>query len=70
MIIIRPFDIAAVFELGPHRPGALYPPNSPRAMEVEWGAGNQGRERAGMIVGLMPFMTTGSRVTDPTARLQ
>jgi len=70
MIITRPFDMAAMFRLGPHRLGALYPLNGLNTMEVEWGAGNQGRERAGMIVGLMPFLTSRSEITDPTARLQ
>jgi len=70
MMIIRPFDMAGIFQLGPHRLGALYPANGPNTMEVEWEPGKQGRERAGMIVGLIPFMSTGSKVTDPTARLQ
>jgi len=45
MMIIGHIDIAVIFQLGRHRLGALYPPNGPNAMEVEWGAGDQGRER-------------------------
>ena len=45
MMIIDPSDTPAIFELGPHRPGALYPPNGPNTRDVERGAGNEGRER-------------------------
>jgi len=69
MIFIRPLDMARIFQLGPHRLGALYPPNGPNTMEAGWGPGNRGRERAGMIVRSMPVMSTGSKVADPTARL-